>query len=354
MRTGRIWWRQLGSSLRFLDRVANVLEDSRSAVLEVPSCFPWRMDFYESVELKRSSYSGQRYLKRLVWQRGRDPGMFILEELCPFEVRANYWPGKTYAEYLASIEDLMLNDCDVWVSGLHEQAELCKWDEIISQYSRCTGDSARHAAFILEYDGMPPKAVNTETIRYNVEDYHCRVFCLETAAELNNSVLHTYQAELALSIGGNDPELCAALLETGERLLREPVHTSMEITETCSRSDGTAFRTPEENQICSAVWRAAIVLIFPILEKYRMSFIEKHQTQLLGLLPIFNSNGDKIDDPQELELGSLFYLTSQPNVTVSKSELETLRSFRKIRNLLAHNKMVPYDDLFRVLGGENR
>ena len=47
-----------------------------------------------------------------------------------------------------------------------------------------------------------------------------------------------------------------------------------------------------DGQIVSAVWRAAVVLLFPVLEEYRFDFILRHKTELEKYLPITNSNGE--------------------------------------------------------------
>lgn len=203
--------------------------------------------------------------------------------------------------------------------------------------------SFERAVFIVEYDGPQTELPGVEKIVYTVENYDCRVFCLETAAARNNTDMHTYQAELALSIGDGDPELCDALLDLGDKLLNDPVKATTDLY------DMLGLEERAEQSIISAAWKAAIILLFPILEQHRMDFVTKHKVVLSRHLPISNSNGDRVTDPFDLEVGSLCYIVTSAGKDFHSDEVDDLRLCRKVRNLLAHNKVVPYADVRRLL-----
>lgn len=349
MNAGAIWWGQIGNSLRLLTRVTNNLRDCRSAVLQVPQHFPWRQDFYESIALRCSAFGGERRLLRLSWEQGENPGRFVLQELCAKSVWAEYWPGQSYADYLASKTDILLNDYDVWITGVHTKEELVQWEDFMAAYHRATRDRASHAVFIIEYDGPPVTVTHVDNLVYTVENYDCRVFSLESASDLGNTDLRNYQAELALSICGGDPELCYALLMTGDQLLQDPVKATMDVLNNGHPSAGGWFDLMEDQQILSAVWEAAIVLLFPVLERYRMGFIEKHKDVLARYLPISNSNGEKVTDPCDLEIGALHHIVHNANKVFSPADVETIKLCRNVRNLLAHNKPVSLGEAKKVL-----
>lgn len=203
--------------------------------------------------------------------------------------------------------------------------------------------SFERAVFIVEYDGPQTELPGVEKIVYTVENYDCRVFCLETAAARNNTDMHTYQAELALSLGNDDPQLCSALIELGEKLLNDPVKA------TTATPDILGLEQRMEQAIVSAAWKAAIVLLFPILEQYRMNFVTKYKAALAKHLPISNSNGDRVNDPFDLEVGSLCYIVTSAGKEFQSEEVEALKLCRKVRNLLAHNKVVPYEDVRKIM-----
>lgn len=343
MNSGTIWWGQIGNSLRLLTKVTNSLRDCRSAVLQVPAHLPWKQDFYEAVDVRRAAFSAERRLMRLQWEEHADPGEFVLDELCSSTVKAEYWPGQTYAEYLGSRAEIMLNDYFVWIAGVHSKTDVTRWAEFIAQYDRAARQLEQSAVFIIEYDGPQTELSGVEKIVYTVENYDCRVFCLETAAAVNNTDMHTYQAELALSLGDDDPELCDALIELGGKLLNDPVKATASVLEMM----GLARRT--EQAIVSAAWKAAIVLLFPILEQFRMNFVTMHKASLERHLPISNSNGDRVTDPFDLEVGSLCYIVTSAGREFQPEEVDALRLCRRVRNLLAHNKVVPYEDVRKIM-----
>lgn len=348
MNPGSIWWGQIGNSLRLLTKVTNNLRDCQSAVLQVPKNLPWRQDFYEAIDIRRSAFSGERRLVRLTWEDGMDPGEFVLDELCSTRVRADYWPGQTYAEYLGSKSELLMNDYYVWVTGIHTKTDLSHWGEFAFQYHHVAKQLDSSAVFILEYDGTNTDVPGVEKIVYTVENYDCRVFSLEAAAALGNTELRNYQAELALSICDNNPELCFALLMAGSKLLNNPVQATIEVAAGAYSSEGLPFPSLSEQQIQSSAWEAAIVLLFPLLERYRMSFIDKSETELARHLPISNSNGDRVTDPRDLEIGALYYIVSSASKVFSTTDVDAIRLCRKVRNLLAHNKFVPLDDVQKI------
>lgn len=354
MNAGEIWWRQIGTSLRFLSEVTKCLRDCRSAVLQMPRTFPWRRTFYDEIDLRRTAFGGERRLVRISWEEGAEPDRFVMDALCSEAERANYFPGMGRAEYLAMQEEAELNEYDVWVTGIHEKRELVKWLGFVGAYVRTARREAsldRRAVFVLEYDGGETDPDCVERIDYRVRTYDCRVFALEATAALRSSPLPAYQAELALCISKEDPELCAALLRTGEQLMIEPVKTAQRTITGQRSADGSAFREQSEKQLEAAVWRAELGLLFPILERYRMAFIAANEAQLRLHLPISNSDGDRITDPYDLELGSLAYLLSTC-AGFSQQDAKMLRRCRKARNLLAHSKPVPYAEAKHVFALE--
>lgn len=278
-----------------------------------------------------------------------DPGEFILDELCSSRVRADYWPGQTYAEYLASMDDILLNEYYVWITGIHSKSGISKWTDFVAQYIRHSTHLEQRAVFILEYDGINTDVSGLEKIVYSVENYDCRVFCLETATALNNTDLRDYQAELALYIGEGEPEFCAALLSAGKDLLLDPVKTAQHITSAEMNPEVKCYAHKTDQQINSAAWNAAIVLLFPVLEHYRMHFVGKYEAALSKHLPINNSNGDRISDPYDLEIGSIHYIIETAEKEFPAAEAENIRLCRKARNLLAHNKPLPYTDVLKIV-----
>lgn len=347
MNPGIIWWNQIGNSLRLLTTVTNSLRDCHSAVLQVPQGLPWHQEFYDAVDFRRWEFSAERRLVRMSWEEQSDPGQFLLDELCSAQTKADYWPGMSYGAYLGACDDLMMNDYYVWITGIRSKADILAWDAFLGQYHGVSADSSR-AVFILEYSGEISSLSAAELITYRPERYDCRVFCLETAAALRNTGLQDYQAELALHIGGGDPELCAALLAEGQTLLSDPVKTTQHIIATELDSRLRPFPDKTEQQIISAARNAAMVLFFPVLENRRLQFVEENFNTLSRHLPISNSNGDRITDPYDLEIGPIRYIIRSAEKEFDRTDAEAIRLCHRVRNLLAHNKPLPCSDAEKI------
>lgn len=350
MRAGSMWWGRIGNAIRALDELTEHMQDHRSAVILVPERLCWRQDFQEARDIRRSLYGGGRSIRQLEWRTGDDPGERILQELCPAQVRAAWWPGQHCAEYLGGREDLALNEYDVCVTGVTEKADLAKWVDFITRYAACGAAPETRAVFLVEYSGPDMDTGTVSRINCTVEDHDCRVFCLEAAAALKNAQLQEYQAELALRIGGRDPELCWALLKTGDALLRDPVAAVRSVGAEELDSTFRPFRVPAEGAVLSAAWRAALVLFLPMVEQWRMDFIARNADELRHHLPITNSNGERVTEPEDLEVGNLYYIRkNKPGCKFSQQDKEKIDLCRHVRNLLAHNKPISVEDARRIM-----
>lgn len=349
MRAGDIWWGQIGNCLSLLTDVSACIRDSRSVVLLLPENLPWRQTFRDNAAVRRAALGGNRGLRMRSWREGQDPGEFVLRELCSRSERALYYPGDSCAAYLGQREDLEMNEQDIWITGIHRREDMLKWYAFLVEYERVSQPLVERAVFVLEYDGPAVPNPGVEQILFTVEDYDCRVFCLESGATLKNTDLREYQAELALRISGTDPELSWALLRTGEQLIRDPVRTAMEAIEGGRSSEGKRFPVQSEQQILSNARRAALVVFFPVLEQWRVDCVQRHEHELLHWLPITNDHGDKITDPYDLEFKDLAIFCKKPGNSFTLDERAKVAFCRETRNKLAHNKVLPPEDARRIL-----
>lgn len=349
MNGGAIWWDQLGTSRRFLKQIQDNMEACRSVILCLPENMPWKSYFYTTIDIQKASFSSERQLQRIKWTAGVDPGAFVLAQLCSGVVQADYFPGQTYAEYLGGRGDILLCDYYVWVTGIKAKDDLGKWVEFITRYNAYSKHLEKRAVFILEYDGLGYSTDSVPRIYYTIEDIDCHVFCLEAASALANTAQRDYQSELALCVGGGDPEFSAALLQSGDDFLNDPVLFALAIIANKTRSDHTKFINQTQEKISSSVWKASIRLLFPMLEQWRFDLISKHEDDLRIFLPITNSNGEKVSEPYDLEIGTLFFIAVQHSQIFSKTEYDQLKLCRTVRNKLAHNQIVSRNEAAGVM-----
>ncbi len=348
MNAGAIWWEQLGASRRFLDEITRCLEAAESVILQIPEKMPWRSRFYSLIDLRKAGFSGERQMQRLEWQPGAEPGAFVLERLCSPLVRADYFPGQTYAEYLGGRGDILLCDYYVWITGVSAREDIGHWADFVTQYEICAEALPKRAVFVVEYSGPACLMGAATCLPYTLELADRQVFCLELAAALGSTPHRELQAELALRVGGDDPELAALLLSAGDAFVQNPVRTARELTADRLRSDRSRFEAKSEEQIVSAVRKAELVLLFPILEQWRFELVTRHEEKLRQYLPIKDSNGQKVEEPRDLELGTLYHIAARNHV-LPKAEYEQLKLCRSVRNRLAHNEAVPTNEVYAVL-----
>ena len=95
--------------------------------------------------------------------------------------------------------------------------------------------------------------------------------------------LKNYLAGLAAEVCGSDVELCAECIRRGNYFLKEPYDTIKSIAGSAIRSDGTAFSIRlEEPVINRLIWKAQLKIVFPVIEDYRGSFVEKYHREITG------------------------------------------------------------------------
>ncbi len=342
MSLSRIWWRQVGRSLRLCQAVEDRLYAETSLVLRLPKCLPWEEEFYEDMKDRLSALQAQRMV-RFLSCNGRRPGDQILEELCSEDVRTGYWPGQSCEEYLAGLPDLTLNQMYVWVRQITTPGQLEHWRHFAVRYreaaARLTPDSP-HALFVLEYRTDHPESAGEE-IAYAPTAGDCQVFCLEAAA-LQEGLPTDYLATLAQCVGAGDPELSARLIREGRPFLEDPVGTARRVL-------GESGTAPGQDILHLRVWRAQIMVLFALVEEKRLGYIRANEDRLRAWLPTPAENGAQINDPYDLEFGNLFYMTRRGDTAFTRQETEQITLCRDVRNLLAHNELVPCDKALRLL-----
>ena len=67
-----------------------------------------------------------------------------------------------------------------------------------------------------------------------------------------------------------------------------------------------------------------------------MKFIGKHKEEIAKALPITNAFGEVIENPEDVEVGTLVYMIGKGVLGVSKKEVEEVKKYREARNKLAH------------------
>lgn len=338
-----IWWKQVGGSLRLVQAVVEHLQQEESLVLRTPKHIPWESTFEELLHRQLCTLDAGRMVRILDAGEVEEPEKFMLEELCPPDVRNRFWFNTTVAEHLAQSPALSLHQSYLWVRSIPSAAAMQKWKVFVRQYEKCAREQQlpQRAVFLLEAPGTGTDH-DFPTVLCAAQEHDCRIFCMEAAA---GSAMPDYLAELALRMGRQDPEACGLLLAAPDALLGDPIGTAKRLLSGARYSSGLPMPAPQEAQLHSAVLLAQIMQVFPRLEQFRLQYVQDHAVQLQTYLPIQGSQGDLIYDPQDLELGNLFFLCRQVGTNFSTEDYHRIDTCRTLRNKLAHNDLLTFEEV---------
>ena len=159
--------------------------------------------------------------------------------------------------------------------------------------------------------------------------------------------LRPYLAEVVSSVCGDDVELCAACVLRGMDFLSSPVQTINDVIENGHRSDGECyFFNKSEEEITVSIWESQLKYIFPLIESYRKYFIKRYFKEIKNVLPISNSYGEKVTNPEDVEIGTLFYLVERDDIFIYSTEYNELERYR---NKLAHMSVLENEEVEAIL-----
>ena len=148
------------------------------------------------------------------------------------------------------------------------------------------------------------------------------------------------------SIAGNDIELMSAIVNNYDDFIRSPYESLLELVNKFEYSDGSISTLRiEKNSVNHAIWKSQIKIVYPLIEEYRKSFVEKHRSNIKLGLPIDASDGGQVFEPEEVELGGLVYLTGIKSLILPDREYHELISFKDARNTLSHLGILSFDEI---------
>lgn len=350
-----IWWRQIPKAHQFRRAITDSLLNDRSVILSIPATIPWWQTLYGLVEESLSLEDPCNRMQMISCPQ-EEVGEYLFFHYCEQEKRAGYRRGVSYAAFLAQSEGLVLNNRYLWVRDVRG-GKLEEWTRFITEYNKNFPPNRPHARFLLETpeeEGHRRKAVKgLQRLVFSecVDEYDYFAFCaLASTGASVTPALRTYLAELCATLCGKDAELCAACITRGQRFLEEPEKTLREIADDGVRSDGTRFDIRlAGSDVQELIWKSQIRTLFPILQQYRSDFVRRYREKIAASLPITNSFGEVIDDPQDVELGLLVLLVARQCLFISGEEYERLKLFRDARNSLAHMRPVDFSAASEIL-----
>lgn len=355
-----IWWQQVSDAVFMINRLTDCLTDERSIALVLPEHTPWYSFLVNQIEenLHNNNSDNSFCIIDVSLISSENPGKYIAGKYCSAPKLSHYWPGESYARFLAKSNDIMLNNQYLWIKGLDSE-NYKNWYDFVNEYIECCDKNEKRASFILEYrdadNTVSMKSPFFDTVCWNevIKPYDYYMFSSLMVSSLSccDEIKH-YIAELIYTISGNDAELCAYLAEYGENFAENPSDTLYKCISDSRRSDGSEFSVPDINFIDTAIKETQIKKVFPVIERFRNRFITENYNQLdyfLNSSSVENTRGESISEPYELEIGTLKFISGSKNFAISEKQKNELGFIHNARNRLAHNKILSYNEVRDIL-----
>lgn len=347
----QIWWGRVPNAMALTSDVVRDLLDEKSLVLQYSAGLPWRDYLIEYIQEQVMQHDSSKRFENI--KNVENPGIYLLKEFCKPEKRAQYRPTKSLAQFFAESDDIVLHERYFWVT-IDSADRLDAWETFVSDYIRCRGKGKDHAAFVLEWQGekniRPRKGIRIVAFDDYIGDYDRIVFSTLAASSIQGDpIIKMYLTELTAAVVGNDIELAAECLQDHQHFLDDAYLCVERIVSEKVRSDGKDYeflKSQEEVEKC--VWMAQIKTIYPLIEKFRGEFVERHAAVILRELPITSSYGENYESPADVELGTLVYMSGIGRLQLQNAEYERLKRFKEARNRLSHLNILSYEEVLAL------
>ena len=362
-----IWWTNVTGPQMFIKSVVSSLSDNYNVRMLLPKLCPWPNRMRELIaEAAQSEYALEGVTIDVVtpddFKKVQSPVEALLDRYALNDVRLRYRNSLNPAEYL--IQNHVLKDRIVWLTGF-EPKDIKTWMGLICEWPSTT---PLDGLFVVEvsYDGesldrneIDPAKCKTISYRDFIGEYSVSLFnglLLDEIPSMGFSGSEKrYCASLLSNVCGGDVEASYILSENLELMLEDIFGALRSVLDyfdyggseaACDNVLAIAQRA-DRSAIDRRVWKAQVEILFPILEARRLSVIAKVRDQLFTVLA--NSDipqfGERVCDPEDVELGTLVYLMAQTTddgerlLYIADRELRNeIHLLRECRNTIAHHK----------------
>lgn len=362
-----IWWTNVTGPQMFIKSVVSSLSDNYNVRLLLPKLCPWPNRMRELIsDAAQSEYALEGVTLDVVtpddFKNAQSPVEALLDRYALNDVRLRYRNSLNPAEYL--IQNHVLKDRIVWLTGF-EPDDIDAWMGLICGW---TSTTPQDGLFVVEtsFDGesrdrneIDPAKCKTVSYRDFIGEYSVSLFNGLLVDEIPSTGFSgsekRYCASLLSNVCGGDVEVSDMLSENLELMLEDIYGALCSVLDCFDHGGSEAAcdnvlaiaRRADRSAIDRRVWKAQVEILFPILEARRLSVIPKMRDQLSAVLE--NSDisqfGERVCDPEDVELGTLVYLMAQTNddgeriLYIPDRELRNeIHLLRECRNTIAHHK----------------
>lgn len=349
-----LWWNQVPNALRFVNSIIDALQENKNIVLLFPEYVPWYLTFKEKMESLKSQVLSNYVIKDIEDKEDMLPGKIALNDFCKRELRDDFRPAIGYAKFLAETNNT-LNNSIVWVK-VSSVKRADAWMKFASEYSKYKKDYEGGLLIIETQKNQTlliPKGISVISFDSYISKFDYYIFNVLGSSMLSLSKeMKEYFAEIMTAVVEDNMELAALCFDRSayKGILTDPLKTIKSLIEKKSSSNSEFLKfNKTKNEVEMDIWKAQIKNIFPKIEAYREYFAKKYFNEIKNNLPISTSYGESYKSPEEVEIGTLYYLANNKMIKISNIDYLKLQCFRDARNKLAHLNSLSYDEVVQIL-----
>lgn len=343
-----IWWTRVPNARTLADRVSEDILSEQNLLLKHKLSLPWNEDFLEIITEKVVENSSSKSFDAI--NGVSSPGDFLLREYCKAEKRASFRPSIGYPKFFAESDDIVIHRKFFWVN-LKNDDEIKSWIDFVKEYRSYRGKGKEQAVFVLDCTGehliQKPKGIKVIDTDEFINEYDKKIYATLISGQLDEPTwLKSYLAELMCEIAGFDCELMDLIIEDYNEFLLNPYQA---LNEQLAMRPEYCDAIIDEKIAENSVWKAQIKIIYPLIEEYRKSFVEKHFTDIARNLPLEMGSGETFYQPQDVELGGLIYMMGTTDFRLSEREYSRLEAFKDARNVLSHLGILSWPEIEELM-----
>lgn len=341
----KIWWKKTDGARRFLTEAADILNAGRSVIFCLSERVPWLDTMREVLrDLLNRKFSGIRDIEILdAKEITKAPSEYVMKNFCPNKDGFRPYGEEAYAKFLANSPSSLLLERCLWIQNA-DATQAAAWFAFIADYHQFLNGRSG-GVFIVETTEKftEPSRAGVEIFSYaeRITEYDCFAFNILTAAEFcrANNLTKQYLAELVTRLVGGNVELGAACMSRSDEFLRAPC----EVFKSVSTNMKLAPQSDED--IDFAIWLTQLKLTFPLIETFRRNLIKQYYKAISVALPCYTDHNERIDRPEQVELGMMIHLVSEYQLWFDKPDWNELLYYRELRNKVAHLGILTFDEL---------
>lgn len=357
-----VWWESITGPKQAIESILYIMGENKIPVITSSFQIPYEDNFYDTAleQLREKNENNDIELIKLCaseYNNTEKLETFFLKELVSKNTFDEYRSNIDLEKFM--IEKNISNNKLIWIYNVPTDM-IDVWIAFVAKFSK---KLLAECSIVLQlsYKEYIPKK---ESIKHlNLNDYithHDLQLFSNMMLGINNVALNglkrNYYATLIAHLTQQNAELAFYLIENKEFYEKETLEFIPNIVSDYYEPfvEGSQYdlgllaivNYDKVDEIIKRIWTAQLEVFFPLIQMRTKDIIKICFDDLNDLIKRENITqfGEKLNQPQDVELGTLFYLS--PRIESITKELLTEISFLKCcRNKLAHGEICDFDEI---------